>query len=210
VHDCHSLLCYILLRRGSTVLYYLRCLTLLSLRWKRYIPPKRRWFPESIHGITCKKMAIFVAKAVGMSNLACSVISVFEMPVCAIPLPPGFRSGVRGGGCPSTDRYRLVHSAQPYRSSGPSPSRSETGGELSTASVELSPPTCFIVLWSSPVGELAVFFEKVFCITLVNPLRGRGGVRKGRKHSLRIQLSLHSKGRNHTLLGLQTTLYSHY
>jgi hypothetical protein len=75
---------------------------------------------------------------------------------------------------PSTDRYGLLRSAQTYRSSGPSPSRSGTGGELSTASVALSPPTYCILLRSSPVGKLAVFFGNVFLMALVNPLRGSG------------------------------------
>jgi hypothetical protein len=70
--------------------------------------------------------------------------------------------------------YRLVRSGQPYRRPGAVSFPSGTGGELSTASVAPPPPTYCILLRSSSVGKLAVFFDNVFRMALVRLLCGGG------------------------------------
>jgi hypothetical protein len=57
---------------------------------------------------------------------------------------------------------------------GPSPFHSGTGGELNTASLALPLPAYFILLRSSSMGKLAVFFGNLVRTALVNPLRGGG------------------------------------
>lgn len=80
------------------------------------------------------------------------------------------RLSLRG---PSTDRYRFVGSARPRRSSGRSPYRTGTSGDLCTSLVELPPPTCFIYFWSNPVDKLAVFHFGNVLFVLVKPSPGQ-------------------------------------
>jgi hypothetical protein len=41
----------------------------LPWRWRRYVPPKRRFSPLDLHGATSQKMAFFIVTAVKTSNL---------------------------------------------------------------------------------------------------------------------------------------------
>ena len=81
--------------------------------------------------------------------------------VIAVPRLPGSGTG-----------FYALH--KPTTVPRPSPFQSGTGSELSTASVALPPPTYCILFRPSPVGKLAVFFGNLFCVALINPLRGSG------------------------------------
>jgi hypothetical protein len=76
-------------------------------------------------------------------------------------------------------RYRFIRCAQPYRRPAAVTSQSGTGGELSTASVALPPPTYSTPWLSIPVGKLAVFLSSLVPMALVI-LFGAVGIRKGR------------------------------
>jgi hypothetical protein len=43
----------------------------LPWRWRRYVPPKRR-FTQDLHGATSKKTAFFIVTTVKTSNLTCN------------------------------------------------------------------------------------------------------------------------------------------
>jgi hypothetical protein len=79
--------------RGTSVSRWQRMF--LSWRWRRYVPPKRR-FTQDLHGATSQKTALFIVTAVKTSNLTLRVI-VERMLVLYMHdgAPPHFSRAVR-------------------------------------------------------------------------------------------------------------------